>query len=71
MIISNFISYHATNLRNNKNIIISIHGFVASNIINIKLHVLATAITYLPRPFPSFAPSIIPGRSSSYILVPL
>lgn len=37
----------------------------------IKLHVLATAITYLPRPLPSFAPSMIPGKSKSYILAPL
>ena len=29
------------------------------------------AITCLPRPLPSLAPSIIPGRSSSWILAPL
>ena len=40
-------------------------GFVASKIITIKLQVLATAITYLPRPLPSLAPSIIPGRSNN------
>jgi hypothetical protein len=46
-------------------------GLVASNTITIRLHVLATAMTYLPLPLPSFAPSIIPGRSSSYIFAPL
>lgn len=37
----------------------------------IHVHDLPTAITYLPLPLPSFAPSIIPGKSNNYILVPL
>lgn len=37
----------------------------------IRLHVLAAAITYLPRPLPSLAPSIIPGKSNNWILAPL
>ena len=37
----------------------------------IRLHVLATAMTCLPRPLPSLAPSIIPGKSSSCIFAPL
>lgn len=41
-------------------------GFSTSRTINIKLQVLATAITCLPRPLPSFAPSMIPGRSSNW-----
>jgi hypothetical protein len=47
------------------------NGRVASKTMTIRLHVLATAMTYLPLPLPSFAPSIIPGKSSSYILAPL
>lgn len=46
-------------------------GLVASNIINNKLQVLATAMTCLPLPLFSLAPSIIPGKSSIYILAPL
>ena len=38
--------------------------------IKIKWHVRATAMTCLPRPLPSFAPSIIPGKSSSWIFAP-
>ena len=37
----------------------------------IRLAVLATAITCRPLPFPSFAPSIIPGKSSNWIFAPL
>lgn len=40
-------------------------GLVQSNTIQIKLQVLATAITYLPLPLPSLAPSIIPGKSNN------
>lgn len=40
-------------------------GLSTSNTIKIKLHVRATAITCLPLPFPSLAPSMIPGRSRS------
>lgn len=47
------------------------NGFVASKTMQIKLHVRATAITCLPRPFPSLAPSIIPGKSNNYIFAPL
>lgn len=46
-------------------------GLVASRTMQIKLQVLATAITCLPRPLPSLAPSMIPGRSSSWIFAPL
>lgn len=46
-------------------------GFAASSTINNTLHVLAVAITCLPLPFPSLAPSIIPGRSITWILAPL
>lgn len=44
---------------------------MASNTITIKLHVLATAMTCLPLPFPSLAPSMIPGKSNSCSLAPL
>merc|ERR1719244_1710928 len=33
-----------------------------------RLAVLATAITWRPRPLPSLAPSMIPGKSRSWIL---
>lgn len=46
-------------------------GRVASSTMMIRLQVLATAMTCLPLPFPSLAPSIIPGRSKSCILAPL
>jgi hypothetical protein len=46
-------------------------GLVASSTMMIRLHVLATAMTCLPRPLPSLAPSIIPGKSSNCILAPL
>jgi len=39
--------------------------FPASSTIKIKSELLATAITCLPLPFPSDAPSIIPGRSNN------
>ena len=41
-------------------------GFNTSRIIKMRPQVRATAITCRPRPFPSFAPSMIPGRSSNY-----
>lgn len=44
---------------------LSVRGFMESKTNRIKLQVLATPITCLPRPFPSFAPSIIPGKSSN------
>lgn len=40
-------------------------GFNASKTMKISEHVLATAITCLPRPLPSLAPSMIPGKSSN------
>lgn len=44
---------------------------VASRTISNKSEVLAVAITYLPLPLLSLAPSMIPGRSTSYIFVSL
>lgn len=41
-------------------------GFRTSRTMKIRLHVRATAMTCRPRPLPSLAPSMIPGRSSSY-----
>ena len=38
--------------------------------INIKLNVLAIPVACLPFPFPSLAPSIIPGKYSSCNLLP-
>ena len=46
-------------------ILLCCNGFSTSNTMKMRLHVRATAITCRPRPFPSFAPSMIPGRSSS------
>ena len=46
-------------------------GRVASKTMMMRLHVLATAMTCLPLPLPSLAPSMIPGKSSSWILAPL
>lgn len=40
-------------------------GLSTSRTMKIKLHVRATAMTCRPRPLPSFAPSIIPGRSNN------
>ena len=37
-------------------------GWTASKATNIKLNVLATFMTWLPFPFPSLAPLIIPGK---------
>ena len=42
-----------------------------SSIIRIRSAVRATAITWRPRPFPSCAPSTIPGKSRSWTLAPL
>lgn len=44
--------------------------FVASKTMRIRSLVLAAEITCRPRPLPSEAPSIIPGRSSSWISAP-
>lgn len=48
-----------------------ISPFEASSIISTRSAVLATAITCRPLPLPWLAPSIIPGRSSSWILASL
>ena len=45
-------------------------GFNTSRQMKIKWQVRATAITCLPRPLPSLAPSIIPGKSNSCIFAP-
>jgi len=37
----------------------------------IKIFIYLPAITCLPRPLPSLAPSIIPGKSSNWIFAPL
>ena len=47
------------------------YALVASKTINTKSEFLATAITCLPLPFPSEAPSIIPGKSNNWILASL
>ena len=39
-------------------------GLLASRTIKISVHVRAVPITRLPRPLPSFAPSMMPGKSS-------
>jgi len=52
-------------------ILLCVNGFRASRTIKIKLQVLPTAITYLPLPLPSLAPSMIPGKSNNYIFAPL
>jgi hypothetical protein len=44
---------------------------VASRIMSMRSLDLATAMTCLPRPLPSDAPSMIPGRSSSCIFASL
>mmetsp|Transcript_8949 Transcript_8949/g.31584 ORF Transcript_8949/g.31584 Transcript_8949/m.31584 type:complete len:254 (-) Transcript_8949:193-954(-) len=46
-------------------------GLLASSTIRMTLHVRAVPMTCRPRPLPSLAPSMIPGRSSSWILAPL
>jgi len=51
--------------------LLSVRGFKTSNTMKIKEQVRATAITWRPRPLPSLAPSIIPGRSRIWILAPL
>eukprot|EP00982_Pelagococcus_subviridis_P013651 31269-Pelagococcus_subviridis.AAC.12 len=47
-----------------------VSGFSASNTITMTLHVRAVEMTWRPRPLPSFAPSMIPGRSRSCIFAP-
>jgi len=46
-------------------------GLDASRTISSRSADLHTAITCLPRPLPSAAPSMMPGRSSSWILASL
>ena len=50
---------------------LSVRGLLTSSTMKMRWHVFATAMTCLPRPLPSFAPSIIPGKSSIWILAPL
>ena len=45
-------------------------GLRQSSTMMITLHVRAVEMTWRPRPFPSLAPSMIPGRSRSWILAP-
>lgn len=50
----------------------SLRGLRTSKTINIRLQVLATAMTCRPRPLPSLAPSMIPyDRENSYLEVAL
>lgn len=49
----------------------SVSGLLTSRTMKIKWQVFATAMTCRPRPFPSFAPWMIPGRSSIWIAAPL
>ena len=52
-------------------IFLCVIGFITSKQIRINPHVLATPITCRPLPFPSLAPSMIPGRSNNWIFAPL
>ena len=52
-------------------IFLCVRGLAASRTIRMRLHVRAVEITWRPRPLPSAAPSIIPGRSRTWILAPL
>ncbi len=47
-----------------------VRGFKQSSTMRMRLHVRAVEMTWRPRPLPSFAPSMIPGRSSIWILAP-
>mmetsp|Transcript_16918 Transcript_16918/g.37597 ORF Transcript_16918/g.37597 Transcript_16918/m.37597 type:complete len:204 (+) Transcript_16918:545-1156(+) len=47
-----------------------VRGFSASSTIRMTLQVSEAASTCRPRPLPSFAPSMIPGRSRIWILAP-
>lgn len=49
----------------------SFSGLSTSRTMKMRLHVRATAMTCRPRPLPSFAPSMIPGKSRTCILAPL
>lgn len=51
-------------------VLLSVTGLEASSTMRSMLHVRAAAITCLPRPLPSFAPSMIPGKSTIWILAP-
>lgn len=50
---------------------LSVRGLLTSKTMKIRWHVFATAMTWRPRPLPSLAPWIIPGRSSIWIAAPL
>ena len=49
----------------------SMPGWKTSSSIRTRSAFLATASTSLPLPLPSFAPTMIPGRSRSCIFAPL
>mmetsp|Transcript_69137 Transcript_69137/g.124645 ORF Transcript_69137/g.124645 Transcript_69137/m.124645 type:complete len:226 (+) Transcript_69137:696-1373(+) len=48
-----------------------IRGFITSSTMRMRLQLMATLMTCFPRPLPSLAPSMIPGRSSIWSLAPL
>lgn len=50
---------------------LSVRGLFTSRTMKMRWHVFATAMTWRPRPLPSLAPSMIPGRSRIWILAPL
>lgn len=50
---------------------LSVRGLLTSKTMKIRWQVFATAMTWRPRPLPSLAPWIIPGRSSIWIAAPL
>mmetsp|Transcript_13647 Transcript_13647/g.57772 ORF Transcript_13647/g.57772 Transcript_13647/m.57772 type:complete len:237 (+) Transcript_13647:663-1373(+) len=50
--------------------LLCVSGLSASSTMTTTSQVLAVEMTCLPRPLPSFAPSMIPGRSSSWIFAP-
>ena len=50
---------------------LSVRGLLTSKTMNIRWQVFATAMTWRPRPLPSLAPWIIPGKSSIWIAAPL
>lgn len=49
---------------------LSVSGLSASSTSRMRLHVRATPMTCLPLPLPSLAPSMMPGRSRTWMVVP-
>mmetsp|Transcript_5695 Transcript_5695/g.23046 ORF Transcript_5695/g.23046 Transcript_5695/m.23046 type:complete len:277 (-) Transcript_5695:156-986(-) len=47
-----------------------VSGLSASRVMTMSEHVRAVEMTCRPRPLPSFAPSMIPGKSNSWIFAP-